>query len=71
MKSNAKIWIGWHHLKLLVSLIVLTPVINKLVSDNSQVLKVRFYLVSFLLVSSPFMRFYREYYSAGSSRVEK
>lgn len=64
MKSNAKIWIGWHHLQLLFSLLLLTPILNKVVEDHATVLKVRFYFVSFLLISSPFMRYYREYYSS-------
>ena len=67
MKSNAKIWIGWHHLQLLVSLVILTPVLNKVV-DGGMALKVRFYFVAFLLISSPFMRYYREYYSGSEYR---
>lgn len=63
MKENAKIWIGWHHLQLLMSLMVLTPLLSTVVSDKATVLKVRFYFVTFLLISSPFMRYYREYHS--------
>ena len=64
MKSHAKIWIAWHHLQLIASFVLLTPLLNKVIPNSELALKVRFYFVSFLLISSPFMRFYREFYSS-------
>lgn len=62
MQGDAKLWIGVHHTKLLLSSIILTPLLNFICSAQSAP-TVRFYFVLFLVFLSPFMRFYREYYT--------
>lgn len=70
MQKDAKLWIGVHHTKLLLSSIILTPLLN-LICPASSASAVRFYFVLFLIFLSPFMRFYREYYTEKNRKQGK
>lgn len=70
MKEQAKFWIGFHHVKLLLSIIILTPLIQMMASAST-VSTVRVLFVAFNLFVSPFMRFYREFYTQKHQKAAK
>jgi hypothetical protein len=70
MKQQAKFWIGFHHLKLLLSIVILTPLIG-LLAQPSTVNTIRFSFVLILLIVSPFMRYYREYHTEKNRKQAK
>ena len=70
MKQQAKPWIGFHHLKLLLSIIILTPILGLAVSP-ANVNHTRFGFVLLNLIVSPFMRFYREYHTEKNRKAAK
>lgn len=70
MKQQAKFWIGFHHLKLLLGVIILTPLLG-MVASPATVNHVRFAFVLVSLLVSPFMRFYREYHTEKHRKAAK
>lgn len=70
MKDQAKFWIAFHHTKLLLSCIILTPIIGMMASPDG-VNTIRFYFVVFNLIVSPFMRFYREFWTQKHQKAAK
>lgn len=70
MKQQAKFWIGFHHVKLLLGVIILTPLLG-MVASQGTVNYVRFVFVLLNLIVSPFMRFYREYHTEKNRKAAK
>jgi len=70
MKQQAKLWIGFHHLKLLLSVVILTPLLG-LAASPANVNHIRFGFVVFNLLVSPMTRFYREYYTEKNRKAAK
>ncbi|CAD8158165.1 unnamed protein product [Paramecium octaurelia] len=62
MKQQSKQWIGMMHTKLVLSIIVMTPIFNQIVDDHLA-LEIRFVFIVFWILISPFLRFYREAWS--------
>ncbi len=70
LKEKRLFWIGLSHLKLVISLIVLTPLFSKITGVSNQTNKaVKFYVVVAFLIISPVLRFYREYYTQYNKTV--
>jgi len=63
MGDKKKLWMSWHHIKFIITIVLFSPVYKYLLQDGDLV-KVRFYFMCSCLLVSPFMRFYREYYVA-------
>ena len=61
MGEKRKLWVGYHHLKLLLTLILYTP-IGKMFGGSLITLRM-WWMISIILVA-PYMRFYREKHTA-------
>ena len=64
LKEDRKLWIGLVHTKLVVGILIFTPVLQAIggYSDKTYV-AIQFYFLILFLIVSPFMRFYREHYT--------
>lgn len=62
MGDNRKLWISWHHVKLLVTLVLFIPIYKFVPLLDSSIVNVRFYWLLVLVLVSPAARFYREYF---------
>ena len=62
MGQDRKLWISWHHIKLLITLILFTPVFKYIPVLSGEVVNFRFYWIAALVLVSPAARFYREYF---------
>ena len=60
MGEKRKLWIGFHHLKLLTALVIFTPVVKHLPLTLEGRIDLQFYWMVAAILVSPFMRFYRE-----------
>ena len=63
MGANKNLWISWHNLKLLVTLILFLPVYKFLPVLNTGIVTARFIWFVALIFLSPMAKFYREHYS--------
>ncbi len=64
MGEKRKLWIGFHHLKLLTSIVLFTPIVKVLPITVETRIDIQFYWMIAALILSPFARFYREYFVA-------
>jgi hypothetical protein len=63
MGANKSLWITWHNVKLLVTLILFLPVYKFLPVLSSGIVTARFLWFVALIFLSPMAKFYREHYS--------
>lgn len=61
MGEKRKLWVGFHHLKLLLTVVLYTP-LGKVFGEGLVSLRMGWMLA--IIVISPYMRFYREKHSA-------
>lgn len=59
MGDKRKLWVGYHHLKLAITLLLYLP-FGKMLMSGSALASLRMYWVLSIIVVSPYMRFYRE-----------
>ena len=59
MGEQKKLWISWHNLKLLVTLMLFLPVYKFIPLLHGGIVNARFYWLLVLIVLSPAARFYR------------
>lgn len=59
MGEKRKLWVGFHHLKLAITLILYLPIGKWIISEPS-LASLRMYWVLCTIFVSPYMRFYRE-----------
>ena len=62
MGEQRKLWIGYHHLKLLITISLWTP-LAKLIFSEKILIDCRFYWMISIILVAPYMRFYREKHS--------
>jgi hypothetical protein len=62
MGENKKLWISWHHLKLLITLILFSPIYKYIPVLSGEIVNARFYWMIALIILSPAARFYREHF---------
>ncbi|CAK92722.1 unnamed protein product (macronuclear) [Paramecium tetraurelia] len=63
LKSKNKFWAGTLHLKAITTIIILTPLAKFISRDQQLVKAIQFYYVVAMLLLSPFLRFYREWWT--------
>lgn len=63
MGANKSLWVSWHHLKLLVTLILFMPVYKFLPILSTGIVTARFFWLVALVFLSPMAKYYREHYS--------
>ena len=61
MGDKRKLWVGYHHLKLLVTPVLYSPLGNLI--GESGLINLRMLWILSIIIVSPFMRFYREKWS--------
>jgi hypothetical protein len=59
MGENRKLWVGYHHSKLAITLLLYLP-IAKFFMSGEALATIRMLWVLSIIFISPFMRFYRE-----------
>jgi hypothetical protein len=64
MGEKRKLWVGYHHLKLLTAVVIFTPLAKMLPISVETRINVQFYWMVMALLCSPFARFYREHFVA-------
>lgn len=64
MGEPRKLWVGFHHLKLLTALVIFTPLVKVLPISLESRIDIQFYWMVTMLLLSPFARFYREHFVA-------
>mmetsp|Transcript_29789 Transcript_29789/g.34413 ORF Transcript_29789/g.34413 Transcript_29789/m.34413 type:complete len:150 (+) Transcript_29789:36-485(+) len=69
-KENHKVWSMISHTKLLLTMIFFTPLCGMILSQENKV-SVQFWLVASFVLISPFMRYYREYYTIPKEKQNK
>jgi hypothetical protein len=63
MGSGKNLWISWHHLKLLVTLVLFMPIYKFLPILSTGIVTARFFWLIALVFLSPMAKYYREHYS--------
>ena len=64
MGAKRQLWIGFNHLKLLTAVAIFTPLVKYLPLSLEGRIDLQFYWMIVAVVISPFMRFYREHWTA-------
>jgi hypothetical protein len=59
MGDKKKLWVGFHHLKLALTILLYLPFGKWLMADST-LASLRMYWVIAIIFTSPYMRFYRE-----------
>lgn len=59
MGNKRKLWVGFHHIKLLSGAILFSPIHNLLIKNLETKIDLQFYWIILALLASPFARFYR------------
>jgi hypothetical protein len=59
MGENRKLWVGYHHIKLAITLLLYLP-IAKFIMSGATLATIRMLWVLSIIFVSAFMRFYRE-----------
>lgn len=63
MGENKNLWVSWHNIKLLVTLILFLPIYKFLPVLGSGIVTARFIWLVSLVFLSPIAKYYREHYS--------
>lgn len=63
MGERRKLWISWNHIKLLITLVLFTPIQKLITPLSDNLVYARFYWLVALIFLSPAARFYREYWT--------
>lgn len=63
MGENKSLWVSWHHLKLLVTLLLFLPIYKFLPIISTGIVTARFLWFVALIFLSPMAKYYREYYT--------
>ncbi len=63
MGANRGMWVSWHHLKLLVTLILFLPIYKFLPILSTGIVTARFLWFVALVFLSPMAKYYREHYT--------
>jgi hypothetical protein len=71
MGEKRKLWISYHHIKLITAVVLFTPILKLFTKDVETKINLQFYWMILALLLSPFARFYREHYVAKEKETKQ